>query len=296
MTEPRQLAKRAEELLAAERDVRIEHIKKGAFVLYDSAEALLNEMESLLTLPKSNRPPNLLIVGRSNNGKTEILKEFEQKHLPEEQRSGEVTHAPVVFVQAPPNPDSRLFLDRALRRFGVEARRSATDNDKLQLMLNLLEACGTRVLMIDEIHSILAGPVHRRDAVLNTFKYLSNESGVSIVAAGTKVARDELLAVSELKSRFQIRYLTRWKVDRDFRYLLQRLESMLPLREESDLSNYQMAQAIFGLSEECIGGAARAVREAAVKALECGQERITLEIVESMHQSRKSSEEDGDRL
>lgn len=296
MTRHRQLAARAAELLEAEVPIRIEHIKKSMFVPYGRADALLNEMKLLLTLPQSNRPPNLLVVARSNNGKTHILKEFQRRHPANERRSGDTTHAPVVFIQAPPTPDNRLFLDCALRVFNIEARRSATDNEKLQLVLDQLKACDTRVLLIDEIHSILAGPVHRREAVLNTFKYLSNESGVSIVAAGTQAARDALLAASELKSRFGLRYLTRWKVDQDFQVLLARLEAMLPLREESHLSKIAMVNAIFGLSEECIGGAARVVRDAAITALQRGQERITLDIVENMQQARKANVEDGNRL
>lgn len=98
-----------------------------------------------------------------------------------------------MFVQAPPTPDNRLFLDRTLHAFNIQPQRTATDSRKLQLVLDQMKACETRILLIDEIHSILAGPLHRREAVLNTFKYLSNESGVSIVAAGTVVARDILL-------------------------------------------------------------------------------------------------------
>lgn len=296
MTKERVLADKAKELLAESTEQRIAHIKKSMFVPYARAEALLQEMKELLDLPRSNRPPNLLIVARSNNGKTHILKEFLRRRMPDERPSGDATHAPVVYVQAPPTPDNRLFLDCALRVFNIEARRSATDNEKLQLVLDQLRSCETRVLLIDEIHSILAGAINRREAVLNTLKYLSNESGVSIVAAGTVAARDTLFAASELKSRFQPRYLIRWKVDEEFRYFLARLETTLPLREESRLHDVALAHAIFGISDESIGGAVRVVRDAAIKALQAGMEKITLDLVESMHQKLRREEEDGARL
>lgn len=296
MTKERVLTNKTKELLAESTEHRIAHIKKSVFLPYPRAEALLQEMTELLDLPNSDRPPNLLVVARSNNGKTHILKEFMRRHPPDERPSGDVTFAPVVYVQAPPKPDNRLFMDSALRVFNIEPRRSATDTQKLQLLLDQLEACKTRVLLIDEIHSILAGAIHQREAVLNTLKYLSNESGVSIVAAGTVIARDALMAASELKSRFPLRYLTRWSVNMEFRQFLARLETTLPLREESQLSVPAMAKAIFGISDESIGGAVRVVRDAAVRALQAGQEQITLDLVESMHQKLLREEEDGARL
>lgn len=296
MSPERQLSLKAKELLGCSVEARIEHIKKTVFVPYPSAVSLLQEMEELLVLPKTTRPPNLLIVGRSNNGKTHILEEFRLRHLSDERPTGDTTFAPVMFIQAPPTPDNRLFLDRTLHAFNIQPQRSATDSRKIQLVLDQLEACGTRILLIDEIHSILAGPIHRREAVLNTFKYLSNESSVSIVAAGTAVARDILLAASEMKSRFEVRPLTRWDMGQDFRLLLSRFEALLPLREESRLAEKAMARAILGMSEQTIGGIARVVRDAAIEALQMGEEAITLAIVEGMQQQRERVEEAGARL
>lgn len=299
MTSQRHLLPKARELLDAQAgsEERIAHIKKPIFVPYPRGTALLNDMEELLKAPKSSRPPNLLIIGRSNNGKTQLLREFMNRHRADERPSGNTTFAPVVFVQAPPTPSDRLFLDRTLRVFNIEARRSASDSDKLQLVLDQLRACETKVLLIDELHSILAGPVHRREAVLNTFKYLSNESGVSIVAAGTLAAREQLLAASELASRFDVKSLTKWSYKgEDFRKLLWAFETALPLHEPSNLQEPQIAKAIFGLSDECIGGAARVVRDAAIAALKAGQESITLAAVEAMQHRRDADKGDGERI
>lgn len=296
MSNKRVLARKAEELLSCSAEARIEHLKKTMFVPYPSADSVLKEMEELLALPRTTRPPNLLIVGRSNNGKTHILQEFRQRHPGDERPTGDTTFAPVMFVQAPPTPDNRLFLDRTLHAFNIQPQRTATDSRKLQLVLDQMKACETRILLIDEIHSILAGPLHRREAVLNTFKYLSNESGVSIVAAGTVVARDILLAASELKSRFEVRPLTRWDMGQDLRVLLSRFETLLPLRQESRLADVAMARAILGMSEQTIGGIARVVRDAAIKALQLGEETITLAIVEGMQQQRERIKEAGARL
>lgn len=291
------LAERARELLTADVDERIAHIKKAVFISYPKAKALLAEMEELLTHPRSIRPPNLLIVGRSNNGKSQILKEFKDRHPADERPSGDTTYAPVIFVQAPPSPNDKLFLDRGLRVFNIEPRRSATEGEKIDLFLEQLRACETRIMLIDELHSILAGPTYKQLTMLNTFKYLSNESGVSIVAAGTAGARDALATEPELANRFDERPLPRWDpADPEYRRLLQRFEAVLPLREASLLGQSVLANAIFDLSDGTIGGIARAVRDSAIAALKIGGEAITLEIVEAIQAQKTVHKVDGARL
>lgn len=297
MTGTRILAERARELLSADVDERIAHIKKAVFISYPRATALLAEMDELLTHPKSIRPPNLLIVGRSNNGKSQILKEFKDRHPADERPTGDTTYAPVIFVQAPPSPNDKLFLDRALRVFNIEPRRSATEGEKIDLFLEQLRACGTRIMLIDELHSILAGPTYKQLTMLNTFKYLSNESGVSIVAAGTAGARDALATEPELANRFDERPLPRWDpADPAYKKLLQRFEAVLPLREASLLGQTALANAIFDISEGTIGGIARAVRDSAIAALKSGGEAITLEIVEATKARNAAHRADGARL
>jgi hypothetical protein len=293
----RLLAPRARELLDADVETRIAHIKKPAFVPYGIAEAILQAMEDLRQHPETNRPPNLLIVGRSNNGKTDILKEFKRRHPVNERPSGDTTHAPVIFIQAPPSPDDKLFLDRALRVFNILPRRSATDGEKLGLFIDQLRASRTRVMIIDELHSILAGPVHRQRVMLNTFKFISNDARVSVVAAGTAAARDAFATEPELMTRFEERALPLWNpVDQEYKRLLMRFEATLPLKEASQLTQSQVANAIYGLSGGTIGGIARAVKEAAINALMAGQEAMSLEIFDAIQAKRSAQKAQSERI
>jgi len=297
MKDERVLAKRARELLPATAEERIEHIKKDVFVPYPRANALLAEMEDLRTRPKRSRPPNILILGRSNNGKSQLLKEFKRRNATEVRRTGESTFAPVIFVQAPPTPNEKLFLDRALRVFNVEPRKSATDGEKIDVFLEMLRACETQIILIDELHSILAGPTHKQLAMLNTLKYLSNESGVSIVAAGTEAAQDVLATEPELANRFGVRPLPRWvHTDPEYRMLLQRFEATLPLRQASRLGQTELANAVFDLSGGTIGGIADTVRDSAIAALESGDEAITLKVVEAIQAQRAAIRVDSAQL
>lgn len=298
MTElKRLLTQRAKELLDAPEEERIAFIRKPRFIAYTRAKEILDELEQLLTLPKYNRPPNLLLLGKSNNGKSEILGEFKRRHPAQERPDGDVTYAPVLLLQAPPGPDEKQFLDAALRRFNIIPVKSHTTSVKLELFVEQLRCSGTKVLLIDELHSILAGSTSRQLHVLNTLKYISNETGVSMVLAGTEGARDALATDKELQSRFPERPLPRWKHnDIEYYKLLAQFEMSLPLKQASGLKNKQLAESIFEFSAGYLGGISQAIREAAICALKVGDEAITIAHLDLLNAKQKSLKDDASAL
>ena len=58
--------------------------------------------------------------------------------------------------------------------------------------LNILREIGFQILIIDEIHNILAGSWREQRIVLNTLRFLSNELKVSLVCFGILEARDAI--------------------------------------------------------------------------------------------------------
>jgi hypothetical protein len=65
----------------------------------------------------------------------------------------------------------------------------------------LLRELGTRMLMIDEINSILVGSARQQRQFLQLLRFLSNELQVAIVCAGVPEARVALLSDPQLRSR-----------------------------------------------------------------------------------------------
>lgn len=283
MTEAdRSLSLRALELLDAPDDVRIEHIRRPVFIPYGVATALLAEMAALLEHPQTNRMPNLLLVGRSNNGKTELLKEFRRRYPAEERLNEDAIYAPVVYVECPPGPNDSMFLDQALKTLGIDPKSSAGPKDKIEALATQLIKVKTKVLLLDELNSILAGSVTKQLLLLTTIKYLSNQTKISIVAAGTAAALQAIATDTQLESRFPVRLLKRWKdADRDFRQLLASFEYILPLRKASNLSKLQTAKLIYGLTEGILGDVAKLIRDSAVATVLSGEEAITEDILRS---------------
>jgi hypothetical protein len=280
-TPTRKLSPRAQELLQASDDERIAHIDKEIFIPYSRAAEILAEMEDLLVHPKVNRMPNLLIVGRSDNGKTEILREFLKRHPAEDRRDMDVVHAPVIYIQSPPGPTEHLFLNSLLMMLGVSIRQNDTPDRKLLQLMEILRRIQTRILMVDEINALLAGSVTKQRFFLNMLKYLSNELQISIVAAGTADAQQAIRSDAQILSRFPSRILPRWQQGDAYRKLLHSFEYVLPLKLSSEIYKGELPAALYGLSEGVIGRLAKIIRSTAKHAIQTKVEKITLDGINS---------------
>lgn len=281
MTAPRKLSSRASELLLESDEIRIKHIKKEIFILYPRAIEILAEMEDLLVHPKVNRMPNLLIVGRSDNGKTEILQEFRKRHPAEDRRDMDVVFAPVIYVQSPPGATEHLFLNSILTMLGVQSRQNETMDRKLVQLIEILRRVQNRILMVDEVNALLAGSVTKQRFFLSMLKYLSNELQISIVAAGTADAQQAVRSDAQILSRFPSRILPRWQQGDDFRKLLYSFEYALPLKIPSELHKGELISVLYGLSEGVIGRLSKIIRSGAEHAIQTKVEKITLDVIYS---------------
>lgn len=275
----RKLSPRALELLGASDAERAEHIDKSVFIPYERAAVILAEMESLLVQPKTNRMSNLLIIGRSDNGKTDILKEFTTRHPAEDRPEFDTIYAPVTYIQSPPGPSEHIFLDMIIRKHGMVVRPNDSADRKLMQILEILKRVQTKLLIVDELGSLLAGSATKQRFYLNMLKYISNELQISIVAAGTLEAQYAVDSDAQIKSRFPRRTLPRWKEDKEFKKLLYNFEYIFPLKRASEVYKGELAAKLYGLSEGIIGEVAKILRSAAKYAIETKEERITLDVI-----------------
>lgn len=258
---------------------RIHKIRSERWIGYPKAKQVLAKLEDLLVYPKTHRMPNLLIVGDTNNGKTMLAQRFMNLHPASDNPNGDGIIAPVLLVQAPPIPDEGRFYNAILEMLFAPYRPSERVDKKQFQVIKLLRYIGLKVLIIDEIHHILAGNMNRQKAFLNVIKHLGNELQISIVGVGTKDAFRALQTDPQLSNRFETTTLPRWEMDHDFQRLLASFEKMLPLKQPSGLAQQKLASTLFAISEGYIGELSRLLSEASILAIKTEVECISEEIL-----------------
>lgn len=268
------LLQKAAGYLARPDPERIAYIRSPRWIGYPRAQGIIDHLEKLLTYPKSHRMPNLLIVGDTNNGKTMLVQRFCGQHKPQDNPEREAAVVPVLYMQAPPVPDEGRFYNAILELLFAPYKPGDRADRKQFQAIKLLRAVGLKMLVIDEIHHILAGTMTKQKAFLNVIKYLGNELEVPIVGVGTRDAFRAIQTDLQLSNRFDHALLPRWSNDEEFLRLLATFERAIPLQHPSDLIDGALADKIYSMSEGYLGEISRLLVDAAVAAVETKQERI----------------------
>lgn len=261
---------------------RIYKIRSAKWIGYPKAKQILTKLEDLLVHPRTHRMPNFLIVGDTNNGKTMLAQRFKNLHPAVDNPEGEGVSAPVLLVQAPPVPDEGRFYNAILELLFAPYRPSERVDKKQFQVIKLLRYIGVKILIIDEIHHILAGNLNRQKAFLNVIKYLGNELEISIVGVGTKDAFRALQTDPQLANRFEPILIPRWEMDQDFQRLLASFERMLPLQKPSNIAQHELASTLYAMSEGYIGELSRLLSEVSILAIHFKTEQITAKLLQQV--------------
>lgn len=252
---------------------RVHRIRADRWIGYPKGVDAVERLEMLFHWPRKQRMPNLLLVGPTNNGKSMIVERFRRQHPPVTEPDRE--NIPVVCVQMPSEPSVLRFYTALLAALGAPLRPRQRLADVERLVLSLLREVGVRMLVIDELHNVLAGRGETRREFLNLLRFLGNELRIPLVGVGT---RDAYLAVrsdDQLENRFEPYVLPVWEVGDDTRSLLASFASSFPLHSPSLIDSEDMARYLLARSEGTIGELARLLTAAAVAAVESGEERIS---------------------
>jgi type II secretory pathway predicted ATPase ExeA len=253
-------------------DERISRLRRPSWIGYTRAQTILEQLEHLLEHPGSHRMPNLLLVGDTNNGKTMLIRRFVELHPATPADLG--SRRRVLLIQAPPVPDERRLYFAILDALHAPYSPSGLTAAKMMQMVTVLRKVGVRMLVIDEIHHLMAGHLEKQRQFLNVLKYLSNELQIALVGVGIKDALRAVQTDPQLANRFEPVALPRWTLNREFRMLLMSFEQVLPLRNPSNLAGKELATALFSMSEGTIGEVANLLCTAAAVAIRTGQEQI----------------------
>jgi len=278
------------QLSASERIIRIE---KDNWIGYSRAKQALIKLQNLYSHPQRQRMPNLLIIGPTNNGKSMIVEKFCRDYSPIIEKYKPIYHyrteerdilveVPILSVQMLPTPDVRKFyrtLFDKIRALGGSERILFNSNPLEDSVIKALIHFKVKMLIIDEIHNVLAGRNDKQHELLNALRYLGNALKIPIVCVGTKDAYLAIRSDAQLENRFEPFLLSAWKAGQEFDSLLASVASVLPLKQHSNLNQPLISNHILEKSDGILGEIFTLIRRVAVKAIHSSHERIDRDLL-----------------
>lgn len=246
---------------------------------YPAAQAAIARLESLVAQPPVLRPTNMLIVGPSNNGKSMIAERLRRTYPTSEWEDGSRDIVPIVIMQMPASPSIRRFYSALLSAMGSPVSAYGSVDLREQLALRIMRQVGVRLLIIDEIHNMLAGSNSQQREFLNVLRFLGNELRMPLVCLGTREAYLAIRSDDQLENRFEPFSLPRWTDGPNLARLLASFEATLPLREPSKLGSRDLRALILQRSEGTIGEISALLTAAMSRALNTGHERIDADLI-----------------
>lgn len=255
-------------------ELRINKVRAERWIGYTYALKAIAELEELFNWPSRQRMQNLLLIGPTNNGKSMIIEKFRRNHPSCLSEDGSKEIIPIVVMQMTSEPSIQRFYTMLLTSMNTPFSTRLRVPDLETLSLRIMQAVEIKMLVIDELHNMLAGGPSIRREFLNLIRFLGNYLRIPIVGVGTDEAYRAIRSDDQLENRFKPFVLPRWRENNDLMSLLASFAAVLPLRQTSELHNQDMARYILERTEGTIGEISMLLVRAAIAAIETGIESI----------------------
>ena len=254
---------------------RIAHIRAERWICHAAADHVLATLQEAFDQPPRLRRENVLLLGESGMGKSMLIEKFTRANSVAPNEASGTRRRPVLVISAPPTPTEAELFECVLDAVDAPVAGSGMRGLHLRAVtIRLLRELGVRVLVIDEINSVLAGTPRQQRLFLQLLRFLSNELGVALVCAGIPEARHALLSDPQLQSRFSDVELPPWTQGDELRDFINRLVLSLPLREPSPVDSQRVRGMLAERSGGITLGICKAVERAAIAAIRSGRERL----------------------
>ena len=259
---------------------RITRLYMPKWVAYARGDEALARMEHLLRHPSCGRMPCMLLYGDSDIGKTMIIEKFVRDHPDICNGFGEVEARKVLRLQMPPKPSDGKFYAQIIDALEHHVPFNKRGIDMEILGLRLLYRTPPKILIVDEVHHLLAGSVREQRQSLNQLKFLSNQFRMCVVALGTSEALYAMQTDPQIASRFEPLALPRWRESAELRTFVAGFGRLLPLEKPSPFDDKSMIQKLLAYSSGLTGRITTLLAQAAELAIRHKTESISIDLLD----------------
>jgi len=131
---------------------RLRWLDQPRWIGYPRALDTLNKLDRLLNFPRQTRMPNMLLIGSSNNGKSNLINYFYEHNRPQENPEGESIICPVLRIESPSTPSEASIYSEILVHLYESVPRSSLDIKRL-LAIRVMRKVQLKILIIDDLHN-----------------------------------------------------------------------------------------------------------------------------------------------
>lgn len=234
--QPDHLTDEAGAALTESIDERVYFVRSKRWIAYPKAVEILGHLNALLKHPRTTWMPSLAVYGDSGMGKSMLVEKFRDDYARNSDDKLTGPRTKLLVVELAGRPNERRLYAQILAVVGAPQNPRATIVELERTAVRLLGDLGVQVLILDEIHNVLAASWREQRAVFNTLRYLSNELKLSLVCFGIMEARQAINGEVQLARRFDAVSLPRWTAGKEFEQLVLAIVRNLPLREPSVLT------------------------------------------------------------
>ena len=253
---------------------RLKFLERPTFIKHTKYKKLVKKLDELLYSPKKHRVRSLLLVGNSNNGKTEMVLRY-AKSKRKMDKNYEYYVEPVMYVQSPNRASIHELFDAIFMKLEVPYSKSESLVERQEKIKYYFERFEIDMLIIDEIQNALIGSINKQKEFMSGIKNLSNILKKPIVLVGIPTGVNLVYNDHQLKSRFVPTKIKNWEYNDEYFSLLYAIELTLPLKKPSLIyEDEKLAKDILELSDGLIGDIVTIIYLLAKYAIENGDEKI----------------------
>jgi hypothetical protein len=270
-------------VLETEDKERLKFLERPTFIKHSKYEKLVKKLDELLYSPKTHRVRSLLLVGNSNNGKTEMVLRYAKS---KKKLDKEYEHYinPVMYIQSPNRASIHELFDAIFMKLAVPYSKSESLVERQEKIKYYFEKFEIDMLIVDEIQNGLIGSVNKQKEFMSGIKNLSNILKKPIVLVGVPKGVNLVYSNHQLKSRFVPTKIKNWEFNDDYFSLLYAIELTLPLKKPSLIyEDEKLAKEILELSDGLIGDIVTIIYLLAKYAIENGDEKIKRNILRKIN-------------